>query len=65
MNTEVRSAIKEVIHAVHYRPAVSILLPFDIKMNLQTEMEHTLKSALDYAEKSFWQHTRRCFPGSD
>lgn len=51
MNTEVRSAIKEVIHAVHYRPAVSILLPFDIKMNLQTEMEHTLKSALDYAEK--------------
>ena len=51
MNTEVRSAIKEVINAVHYRPAVSILLPFDIKVNLQTEMEHTLKSAIDYAEK--------------
>lgn len=51
MNTEVRSAIKEVINAVHYRPAVSVLLPFDIKMNLQTEMERSLKSAVDYAEK--------------
>lgn len=43
--------IKEVIKAIHYRPAVSIILPFEPKMNLKTELTHALKVASDSVEK--------------
>jgi hypothetical protein len=36
---------------VHYMPAVSILLPFDPKMCLKTEIEHRLKIALGKVSK--------------
>lgn len=51
MNNEAKSMLSDVMKAVHYRPAVSIILPYDVKMNLQTEMEYALKSAISHAEK--------------
>ena len=43
--------IREVMNAVHYRPAVSIILPFEPKMNLKSEISHSLKVAADKVEK--------------
>ena len=43
--------IKEVIKANHYRPAISIILPFEPKMSLKTELTHALKIASDTVEK--------------
>lgn len=43
--------IREVLDAVHYRPAVSVIIPLNIKTNLQTEAAHKLKSVLDQAER--------------
>lgn len=53
--------IKKVIEAVHYRPAVSIILPFEAKINLETELRHALKLAGDKVElqiqENFTQET--------
>ncbi|MBL7748968.1 MAG: hypothetical protein JNM19_16130 [Chitinophagaceae bacterium] len=43
--------IREVMEAVHYRPAVSVIMPFEPKMNLQTELSHALKMAADKVER--------------
>lgn len=43
--------IREVLDAVHYRPAVSVVIPLNIKTSLQTEVAHKLKSVLDQAER--------------
>jgi hypothetical protein len=43
--------IREVINAVHYLPAVSIIMPFEPKMSLKTELTHSLKIAVDNVEK--------------
>lgn len=50
MNPVVTNEIKEVMEAVHYRPAVSLILPFEPKMSLKTEIAHALKVAADKAE---------------
>lgn len=50
MNKIVTPEIQEVMDAVHYRPAVSIILPFEPKMNLKTELNHSLKTAADKVE---------------
>lgn len=50
MNPIITKDIKEVIDAVHYRPAVSLILPFDPKMSLKTEVAHQLKIAVGRAE---------------
>jgi hypothetical protein len=39
--------LKEVIDVQHYRPAVSIILPFSAKISLRTELEKELKYAID------------------
>ncbi|HEX4956801.1 MAG TPA: hypothetical protein VFV46_01380 [Lacibacter sp.] len=49
MNHAIINEIKEVMNAVHYRPAVSVILPFEPKMNLKTEVSHALKIATDKA----------------
>jgi hypothetical protein len=49
MNHVITTEIKEVMGAVHYRPAVSVILPFEPKMNLKTEVAHALKIAADKA----------------
>jgi hypothetical protein len=50
MNQAVSPEIREVISAVHYRPAVSIILPFEPKMNVKAEILHSLKLAADKVE---------------
>lgn len=48
--------LKEVVAAVHYRPAVSVILPFEPKMGLKTELAHKLKIAADQVEKELKEH---------
>jgi hypothetical protein len=56
MNKVVTPEIREVIEAVHYRPAVSIIVPFEPKMNLKTELAHTLKTAADKVERELMEN---------
>lgn len=50
MNPVVTSEIREVMEAVNYRPAVSIIMPFEPKVSLKTELKHSLKTAADKVE---------------
>ena len=43
MNPIVTPEILNVMNAVHYRPAVSIIMPFEQKMNLKAGLAHSLK----------------------
>lgn len=43
--------IREVLHAVHYMPSVSIIMPFEPKMNPKTEISQALKVAADKVER--------------
>lgn len=51
MNPVLTPEIKEVLQAVHYRPSVSIIVPFEPKMSLKTELTHSLKAAADRVER--------------
>jgi hypothetical protein len=42
--------IVDVIEAVQYRPAVSIIMPFEPKMSAKSELAHALKIAVDKVE---------------
>ncbi len=50
MHTVIPQEIHEVIDSVHYRPAVSIIIPFEPKMSLKAELNHCLKIAIDKVE---------------
>lgn len=50
------SEMHEVIEAVHYRPAISIIMPFEPKMSLKTELVHSLKMASDKVEKELLEN---------
>ncbi len=50
MNTNIAPEIREVMGALHYRPSVSIILPFEPKMNLKTELMYSLKRAMKKVE---------------
>ncbi len=56
MNANVAPEIREVIEALHYRPSVSIILPFEPKMNLTTELAHALKIATNKVEQELTQN---------
>lgn len=43
--------LNEVLQTTHYRPAVSIIVPFEPKMSLKAELMHTLKISTDNVEK--------------
>lgn len=51
MNQIVTPEIREVMGAVHYRPAVSVIMPFEPKMSLKTELKHYLEFASDKVER--------------
>lgn len=51
MNANLAPEIREVMGALHYRPSVSIILPFEPKMNLKTELMHSLKLAVKKVEE--------------
>ncbi len=50
MNPILTPEIREIIEAVHYRPAISIIIPFEPKMGLKTELAHSLKTSADKVE---------------
>ena len=56
MNSVVTPQIYEVMAAIHYRPAVSIILPFEPKMSLKTELNYSLKAAADKVEKELMEN---------
>jgi hypothetical protein len=59
MNPIVTQEIKEVMEAVHYRPAVSVIMPFEPKMSLKTELVHSLKTAANKVERELLEN----YPG--
>lgn len=51
MNPALTPEIQEVMGAVHYRPAVSLIMPFEPKIGLKAELSYALKLAVDKAEE--------------
>lgn len=51
MKEKLTAEIREVMDAVHYRPAVSIILPFEPKISLVATVQKELKYAVDKVEK--------------
>ena len=51
MNVNIAPEIREIMEVLHYRPAVSIILPFEPKMNLKTELAYSLKLAVRKVEE--------------
>ncbi len=47
MKTVISPEIKEVLEAIPYRPAISVILPFDPKMKGRVFTEYTVKIAID------------------
>lgn len=50
MNQKISPEISEIIGAIHYRPAVSIIMPFEPKMSLKKELLHSLELVADKVE---------------
>lgn len=59
MNSSVTPEIHEVMETVHYRPAVSIILPFEPKMGSKKELSHSLKIAAGKVEKELLENYPR------
>jgi len=51
MNPVLSPGIRDVTDALHRRPAVSIILPFEPKMNLKSELMYALKVAADKVKR--------------
>jgi len=51
MNPALTPDIQEVMGAVHYRPAVSLIMPFEPKIGLKAELSYALKVAVDKTEE--------------
>lgn len=47
MPTSLHPEINELLDAVHYRPAVSIIMPFEPKMGSKEKLSHSLRLAAD------------------
>lgn len=56
MHSVLTPEIREILEAIHYRPAISILLPFHPKISLKTELNHALKLAVEKVEKELNEH---------
>jgi hypothetical protein len=59
MNPKVSDDIRDLIETVHFRPSVSVIMPFDPKMGLQTEISYSLKIAADKVQKELGEN----YPG--
>lgn len=51
MKVNLAPEVKEVIDAVHYRPSVSIVLPFSPRIALRSELKKDIKFAIDKATR--------------
>ncbi|QTE34883.1 hypothetical protein J3L18_17180 [Mucilaginibacter gossypii] len=58
MKTQLSPDIIEVLNALHYRPALSLILPMDAQVSLKAEIAHKLKIAADNAAREL----RRDYP---
>ncbi len=56
MNTVLTPGMNEVMEAVHYRPAISIILPFEPKMCSKTALNLSLAAAVRKIEKELVAH---------
>ncbi|EHQ31173.1 hypothetical protein Mucpa_7130 [Mucilaginibacter paludis DSM 18603] len=56
MNTLLTPEIRQVIGALHYRPSVSIMIPFEPKTNSKTELILSLKLIAESAEKELLEN---------
>ncbi len=56
MNKSISPEIKELMEVVHYRPAISIILPFEPKMGLKEELTYSLKIAAAKAEQQLMEN---------
>lgn len=56
MKSVLAPEINEVMHAIPYRPAVSIILPFEPKMVAKAELVHALKLAMDKTKISLQEN---------
>lgn len=56
MNTTLNAEIREIMDVVHYRPALSIILPLEAQISLKTEMSHKFKIVTDKAERELHQY---------
>ncbi len=56
MNPILTSEIREVMDAMHYRPAISIIMPIEPELSLKTELAYSLKIAADKAEKELQEN---------
>ena len=55
MNPIISPEIQEVMKAVHYRPAVSIIMRFETKVKRRNELIYSLKITADKVEKELEQ----------
>jgi hypothetical protein len=51
MKKNLSPEVSELINVVHYRPAVSMIVPFETKMGLKAEARHELKFLYDQVER--------------
>lgn len=56
MNQVLTSELREVMEAIHYRPAVSLILPFEPKMCRKEELLHALKIATHKVEEELMEN---------
>ncbi len=56
MDTHLASQLKELIEAVHYRPAISLIMPFEPKMKDKPELVKRLKFAYDQIKREVHQN---------
>jgi hypothetical protein len=56
MNKIVSPEIKEVMGAVHYRPSISIIMPFEPKMRMKAELIHALEMAVEKVERELLEN---------
>lgn len=56
MRTKVSPEIKELVEVTHYRPAVSIIVPFEPKMIAENELKHSLKLVSDKTARELQQN---------
>lgn len=51
MKAVLPNEVEEILNAVHYHPAVSVIMPFEPKMSAKTELQSQLKFVLDKVER--------------
>jgi hypothetical protein len=51
MKSDLSPEVRDVFEAIHYRPAISIIMPFEPKMSAKAELAHHLKFAVDKVDR--------------